>query len=68
MVAAITIQRPMTYEEFAALPEDGRRYELVSGELIMAAAPNAKLLVASKRYYDTPNAFVELGELGLVLH
>src|SRR5262245_34484177 len=28
MVTAIALPKPMTYEEYAALPEDGRRYEL----------------------------------------
>ncbi|OGO38141.1 MAG: hypothetical protein A2Z03_06450 [Chloroflexi bacterium RBG_16_56_8] len=28
-----------TYEEYRALPEDGNRYEVVEGELLMTAAP-----------------------------
>jgi Uma2 family endonuclease len=58
----------MTYEEYAALPEDGRRYELINGELVMAAAPNGKHLIASKRYYDDLNAFVVAGDLGMVFY
>jgi Uma2 family endonuclease len=68
MVTAIALPRPMTYAEYAALPEDGRRYELINGELIMAAAPNGKHLLASKRFHDGLNAFVEAGELGLVFY
>ncbi|MEA2595374.1 MAG: hypothetical protein QOF01_1843, partial [Thermomicrobiales bacterium] len=68
MVAAVAIPRPMTYEEYAALPDDGRRYELINGELIVAAAPNGKHLMASKRYYDELNAFVESRELGMVFY
>jgi Uma2 family endonuclease len=29
----------LTYEEYRALPEDGNRYEVVEGELVMTAAP-----------------------------
>jgi Uma2 family endonuclease len=58
----------MTYAEYAALPEDGRRYELINGELIVAAAPNGKHLLASKRFYDGLNSFVEAGEPGLVFY
>src|SRR5712691_7909256 len=29
-----------TYNDYAALPDDGRRYEIVSGVLIMAPAPS----------------------------
>lgn len=68
MVAAVAIPRPMTYEEYAALPDDGRRYELLNGQLVVAAAPNGKPLMASKRYYDELNAFVESRELGMVFY
>jgi Uma2 family endonuclease len=68
MVAQVARSRPMTYEEYAALPEDGWRYELINGELMVAAAPNGKHLVASKRYYDDLNAFVLARELGMVFY
>jgi Uma2 family endonuclease len=68
MVTAVALPKPMTYEEYAALPEDGRRYELINGELVMAAAPNGKHLVTSKRYYDRLNAFVEAADLGMVFY
>ncbi len=29
----------VTYEEYRALPEDGKRYEVIDGELVMTAAP-----------------------------
>ncbi len=29
----------ITYEQYRALPEDGKRYEVIAGELIMTAAP-----------------------------
>lgn len=30
--------KPITYEEYRALPEDGTRYEVIGGELYMTAA------------------------------
>lgn len=29
-----------TYDDYAALPEDGKRYEVIEGELLMTPAPN----------------------------
>jgi Uma2 family endonuclease len=34
-----TARRPMTLEEYRALPDDGNRYELIDGELFVTAAP-----------------------------
>lgn len=58
----------MTYDEYAALPDDGRRYELINGELIMAAAPNGKHLIASTNLYDDLSFFVRTRKLGRVFH
>ncbi len=30
---------PLTYADYAALPDDGHRYELIDGELVMTPAP-----------------------------
>lgn len=35
-----TLPLRLTYEEFLTLPEDGRRYELIDGELLMFASPS----------------------------
>jgi Uma2 family endonuclease len=32
---------PLTYEDYAALPDDGHRYELIDGELVMTPAPGS---------------------------
>jgi len=34
--------RPLTYEDYAALPDDGNRYEVIGGELFMCPAPVTK--------------------------
>nr|MCU0254501.1 Uma2 family endonuclease [Acidobacteriota bacterium] len=33
--------RLLTYADYAALPDDGRRYQLLEGELVMTPSPNA---------------------------
>ena len=32
--------KPLTYDDFARFPPDGRRYELIDGELHMSPAPS----------------------------
>ena len=34
------VQGEWTYEDYARLPDDGRRYEIIKGVLYVAAAPN----------------------------
>ncbi|NWJ95288.1 MAG: Uma2 family endonuclease [Chloroflexi bacterium] len=36
------VQGQWTYADYAALPEDGRRYEIIQGVLYMSPSPNAK--------------------------
>jgi Uma2 family endonuclease len=33
------LERPLTYDDFLALPDDGNRYEIINGELIVSASP-----------------------------
>jgi len=39
---AVEQPRLLTYADYAALPEDGRRYELIDGELFEMAAPSLR--------------------------
>ena len=32
----------LTYDDYAALPDDGRRYELYEGELVMTPPPRTR--------------------------
>jgi len=34
--------RPLTYEDLVQIPEDGKRYEIIGGELVVTAAPVKK--------------------------
>lgn len=55
-----------TYEDYAALPEDGRRYEIVNGVLIMAPAPTPSHQSISLRLSHYLLIHVELVGLGRV--
>jgi Uma2 family endonuclease len=39
---AVEQPRTLTYADYAALPDDGRRFELIDGELFEMAAPNSR--------------------------
>lgn len=39
---AVEQPRTLTYADYAALPDDGRRYELIDGELFEMAAPTTR--------------------------
>ncbi len=41
---AMAVEQPrmLTYADYAALPDDGRRYELIDGELFEMAAPSTR--------------------------
>jgi len=59
-------QGSWTYEDYAALPADGRRYEIVNGVLVMAPAPGTghqSIVVRLSHYLFT---HVELAGLGRV--
>lgn len=56
-----------TYDDYAALPEDGQWYEIVNGVLVMAPPPTPEhqAIVVRLAYYLF--AHIELAELGRVL-
>ena len=41
VTSALPQSRPLTYDDLAAMPDDGHRYELVDGSLIVTPAPRA---------------------------
>ncbi len=36
------LPRPFTYDDYLALPDDGRRYEVIEGEISMTPAPSPR--------------------------
>ena len=40
-----------TYDDFLTLPNDGKRYEIIEGELYMTPAPNTNRFLLSYRAF-----------------
>src|SRR2546426_4868085 len=59
-------QGEWTYAEYAALPDDGRRYEIVNGVLLMSPSPNRWHQQAVGRFFRYLSAAIEDAGLGLV--
>jgi Uma2 family endonuclease len=59
--------RRWTREAVLALPDDGRRYELVSGELVVTPAPKGLHQTALMMLYDSIRAALGESESGRVL-
>ena len=57
----------LTYQDYADL-DGGERYELLDGELILAAAPDEDHQTASLQMIVRMNAFVNENDLGRVFH
>ena len=49
----------MTYRDYAALPDDGKRYELYDGELIEMPSPTLRHQRAIGRLYRTLDEHVQ---------
>jgi len=64
----VTIIAPkLTYEDLRAMPDDGRRYELINGEVFMTPAPRPRHQRTIGRLYLSLADFVEERGLGEVL-
>lgn len=59
-----TISRPITYDDLAGLPDDGKRYELIDGVVDVAAPPQDPHQYALLELATTLNPHVKAGRLG----
>ncbi|HEX8154012.1 MAG TPA: Uma2 family endonuclease [Thermoanaerobaculia bacterium] len=57
----------LTYDDYAAMPDDGQRYELIEGELVLNPAPILKHQVVTGRIYARLLWHVEKHGAGLVV-
>jgi Uma2 family endonuclease len=64
---AMELARHWTREEVLALPDDGNRYELVDGELLVSPAPRALHQVAVGELFVLIREYVERNGLGRTL-
>ncbi len=63
-----TINTPITYEDYLALPDDGNRYEIIEGELFMTPPPVAGHQYASGELFFALATFVRKEKLGVLYH
>lgn len=61
------LARRWTREEVIALPDDGNRYELVDGELLVSPSPRARHQFAVSAFNDRIKAYCRAHRLGAVL-
>src|SRR6266487_6268540 len=59
-------QGSWTYDDYAALPDDGQRYEIVNGVLVMAPAPTPEHQDIVGEIYACLRTHVKLAGLGRV--
>ena len=62
-----TVRVVLTYEDYVALPNDGRRYEIHDGELSVTPAPTFRHQQILTRLLRTLCAHVEANDLGEVV-
>ena len=62
----MALKQKLTYDDYAALPDDGKRYEVLAGELYVVPAPNLSHQGVAKRLFRTLDRFFEGNNLGEV--
>ena len=60
------MERPYTAEDLAEMPDDGRRYEVLGGELIVSPAPSTRHQWVSVELTAQIRSFARRKQLGLV--
>ena len=61
------LARRWTRSEVLALPDDGHRYELVDGELLVSPSPRARHQFAVSAFYDRLKPYCQTHRLGTVV-
>src|SRR5579862_5589899 len=64
----IEVAPKLTYEQFRQLPDDGRRYELVRGEVHVTPSPTTKHQIISGRLHASLAGYLSKNPLGRVLY
>ena len=64
----MTARTAWTYEDYAALPDDGKRYEIHDGELCEMSGPSTLHQLVSANLGDMLRAHVKARRLGIVLY
>lgn len=64
----VVIPRRATYEDYRQFPDDGKRYEILDGEIFMTPAPSPRQQYASKRLQRRLEDYFEGTRGGLVFN
>jgi len=64
----MTLRTAWTYEDYAALPDDGKRYEIHDGELCELTGPNGRHQIVSGNVNEVLRAHVKARRLGVVIY
>lgn len=63
-MAAVQLERPLTYDDLLAMPDDLNHYEIINGVLLVSPAPNRAHQLTSIRLFRVLDAFTERHGLG----
>lgn len=67
--ASYRVQRKKyTYQDYLNLPDDGKRHEVINGELIMTPAPNIFHQTVSNNLEFELNSFIKKKNVGKMFH
>jgi len=61
-----TSPQKFTYQDYLNLPDDGKRYEVINGELIIVAAPNTLHQIASGNLEFALRTFLTKHKIGKI--
>src|SRR5437870_11297151 len=64
----MTARVALIYQDYVALPDDGKRYEIHDGELSVTPAPTPQHQIVSANLFEIVRAHVKARRLGLVLY
>lgn len=65
---AFSTATKLTYDDYVNLPEDGKRYEIIDGELYVNPSPNLKHQRVSKNLFLALNEHAAKNDLGEVFY
>ena len=66
-MASRSFAQRWTYDDFAALPDDGNRYEVIAGELYVTPSPRSAHQEVLARLIETMRPFIRANGLGRML-
>ncbi len=65
-LSTVPRRRVYTYQDYLALPDDGRRYEIIKGEIYMSPAPNLEHQRVSGNLFGTIWTYLQTHPVGEV--